>query len=102
MASIKTVTVTARPSKKDSTGPFWSTSFMLFGSLEEQGAFETEISGSTAEGVREMATRWARTLDLPEEFQGWSLSVAKPARWPAGFKAAFERNSFIVQVREAS
>lgn len=97
-AAPKTLKVTARPSKKD--GHFWSTSFWLFGDNPDTHVKEFTVA-NPAELAAEM-TAWAAELPLPADMDGWSLSVAKPAsgRWPAGFKAAFERRSSIVDLRK--
>lgn len=97
-----TVTVTARPSKQEKGSSFWSTSFMLMGSLESQGAHRFDVTGKTPQDVMIEAMRVLDGIELAEEFQGWSISVAKPAgRWPNGFKAAFERWSSTYRVRES-
>ena len=98
-AAPKTLKVTARPSKKD--GPFWSTSFWLFGDNPDTHLAEFTVT-SPAE-LKTAMTGWADGLSLPADMDGWSLSVAKTTKnWPAGFKKAFERSSIVVPVKAAA
>lgn len=92
--------IVARPAKREEGSAFWSTSFFLFDSDANTGAQRFEAEGETPAHVREHVRTILAGLPLAEEFQGWSVVAQKPAdvkRWPNGFKAAFERGSWIVK-----
>lgn len=102
MVKLKDFEVTARPSKKEASSAFWSTSFMLFASDEETGAQRSILQATTPSALALNIMDWLDTLPLAEEFQGWSFSVQPVSdRWPAGFKAPFGQ-ARIKQVREAA
>jgi hypothetical protein len=95
---MKKLTFTARPATKTAGSAFWSTKMDPFNDTDKE---TIELMGETPGDMADMAEAWVSTLELAEEFNGWTVTADKVgARWPNGFKARFGDRTFTIRVRE--
>jgi hypothetical protein len=96
---MKKLLFTARPATKVEGSAFWTTKMDPFNDTNKE---TIELMAETPGDMADMAAAWVDTLELAEEFNGWTVTARKAdgvTRWPNGFKKMFDGRTFTIRVR---